>query len=107
MSQAAMIARVCLRMYGGTPDRLTLADAARITRDAVKDKSYQLYPIGQEAAAYPWVKRKRLTDSSRRDYERGLDKPRTPAGTPREPRRPLRWAGADEPRGRLDAGALS
>jgi len=56
------------------PDALTLAEAARIMREAVKDKSYQLYPMGQEAAGYLRVKRKRLTDSSYRDYERGLDK---------------------------------
>ena len=43
-------------------------------REAVKDKSYQLLPMGQEAAGYLRVKRKRLTDSSYRDYERGLDK---------------------------------
>lgn len=43
-------------------------------REAVKDKTYQLYPMGQEAAGYLRVKRKRLTDSSHRDYERGLDK---------------------------------
>lgn len=43
-------------------------------REAVKDKSYQLYPMGQEAAAYLRVKRKRLTASSHRDYEGGLDK---------------------------------
>jgi integrase/recombinase XerC len=55
-------------------DPLTLAEAARIMREAVKDKSYQLLPIGQEAAGYLRVKRKRLTDSSYRDYERGLDK---------------------------------
>lgn len=55
-------------------DPLTLAEAARIIREATKDKSYQLYPMGQEAAGYLRVKRKRLTDSSYRDYERGLDK---------------------------------
>lgn len=53
---------------------LTIAQAAAIMRRAVKDKSYQLYPMGQEAAGYLRVKRKRLTDSSHRDYERGLDK---------------------------------
>ena len=55
-------------------DPLTLAEAARIMREAVKDKSYQLYPMGQEAAAYLRVKRKRLTESSYRDYEASLDK---------------------------------
>jgi integrase/recombinase XerC len=53
---------------------LTVADAARIMREAVRDKSYQLFPMGQEVAAYLRAKRKRLTDSSYRDYESGLDK---------------------------------
>lgn len=55
------------------PD-LTLSEAARIVREAMRDKTYQLYPMGQEAAAYLRVKRKRLTDSSYRDYEGCLDK---------------------------------
>jgi integrase/recombinase XerC len=68
-------------------DPLTLAEAERIIRAhapqrigamyrerILKDKSYQLLPMGQEAAGYLRVKRKRLTDSSHRDYERGLDK---------------------------------
>jgi site-specific recombinase XerD len=65
---------------------LTLEAAVRMIRDQgpeqigalyrefVKDKSYQLLPLGQQAAVYLRVKRKRLTDSSHRDYERGLDK---------------------------------
>jgi hypothetical protein len=53
---------------------MTLAAAARIMREAVKDKSYQLCPLGQEIAVYLRSKRKRLTDSSFRDYESGLDK---------------------------------
>jgi site-specific recombinase XerC len=53
---------------------LTLAEAARIMREAVRDKSYQLTPIGAEAAGYLRAKRKRLTDSSYTDYESGLDK---------------------------------
>ncbi len=55
-------------------DPLTLAEAARIMREAVKDKSYQLYPMGQEAAGYLRAKRKRLTEASYRDYEASLDK---------------------------------
>jgi site-specific recombinase XerD len=51
-----------------------LAEAARIMREAVRDKSYQLTPLGAEAAGYLRVKRKRLTDSSYRDYEGCLDK---------------------------------
>ncbi|MHB8693565.1 MAG: tyrosine-type recombinase/integrase [Solirubrobacteraceae bacterium] len=72
--------RTCDDAAGAVPpaaprvDTLTLAEAARIMREAVKDKSYQLLPLGQEAAAYLRVKRKRLTESSHRDYERGLDK---------------------------------
>jgi integrase/recombinase XerC len=57
-----------------TVDSLTLAEAARIMREAVKDKSYQLYPLGQDVASYLRVKRKRLTDASYRDYEASLDK---------------------------------
>lgn len=58
----------------GPASTLTLIEANRIVREAVKDKSYQLYPMGQEAAAYLRVKRKRLTASSYRDYESCLDK---------------------------------
>jgi site-specific recombinase XerC len=47
---------------------------AALYRDLVKDKSYQLCPIGHAAATYLHAKRKRLTDSSFRDYESGLDK---------------------------------
>lgn len=43
-------------------------------REAVRDKSYQLTPVGGEAASYLHAKRKRLTDSSYRDYESALDK---------------------------------
>lgn len=53
---------------------MDIATAARIMREATRDKSYQAFPMGQEAAAYLRQKRKRLTDSSYRDYERGLDK---------------------------------
>lgn len=56
------------------PDALTLAEAARIMREAIRDKSYQLHPMGQEAAAYLRVKRKRLTALSYRDWESSLDK---------------------------------
>jgi integrase len=40
----------------------------------VRDKVYQLYPIGMEAAAYLRAKRKRLTKGSYRKYESALDK---------------------------------
>jgi integrase/recombinase XerC len=55
-------------------DTLTVAEAARILREATRDKSYQVLPLGQEAAVYLRAKRKRLTDSSYRDYESCLDK---------------------------------
>jgi integrase/recombinase XerC len=55
-------------------DSLTFREAARIMREATIDKTYQLYPMGQHAAAYLRSKRKRLTDSSYRDYESCLDK---------------------------------
>jgi site-specific recombinase XerD len=56
------------------PDGLTLAEAARMMRDSVKDKSYRAFPLGQEAGHYLRHKRKRLTASSYRDYESCLDK---------------------------------
>jgi integrase/recombinase XerC len=55
-------------------DPLTVAEAARIMREAVRDKSYQLLPMGEEAARYLRSKRKRLTDSSYTSYEGCLDK---------------------------------
>ena len=55
-------------------DRLTVANAARILREAVKDKSYRVFPLGQEAGDYLRSKRKRLTEASYRDYESCLDK---------------------------------
>ncbi len=53
---------------------LTLTQAARMLREAMRDKSYQQFPLGQDVAAYLHAKRKRLTASSYRDYESGLDK---------------------------------
>lgn len=53
---------------------LSAADLARLYRDAMRDKSYQLYPLGQDAAEYLRIKRKRLTAASHRDYEGVLDK---------------------------------
>lgn len=53
---------------------LTPAQVARLYRDVMRDKSYQLYPLGQDAAGYLRLKRKRLTESSYRDYEGVLDK---------------------------------
>jgi integrase len=53
---------------------MTLAEAARVMREAVRDKSYQLLPLGEDVADYLRHKRKRLTDSSYRSYEGTLDK---------------------------------
>lgn len=61
----------------GLGTRLTLEQLiqlAPLIRDAMKDKSYQLTPIGLQIAAYLRAKRKRLTDESYREYESGLDK---------------------------------
>lgn len=48
--------------------------AARIMREAVRDKSYRAYPLGQEAGAYLRWKRGVITPSTYRDYESCLDK---------------------------------
>ena len=57
-----------------TSTLLTAAQAARLWRDAMKDKSYRAFPLGLEAGHYLRAKRKRLTASSYRDYESCLDK---------------------------------
>jgi site-specific recombinase XerC len=56
------------------PTVLTAAEAARLWRDAMKDKSYRAFPLGLEAGHYLRAKRKRLTKESYRDYEACLDK---------------------------------
>jgi integrase len=43
-------------------------------RDAVRDKSYELTPLGQDVAAYLRAKRRRLTDLSFKEYELTLAK---------------------------------
>jgi integrase/recombinase XerC len=48
--------------------------AGMLHSEAMRDKSYQLLPLGQQAAEYLRIKRKRLTKSSYRDYESCLDK---------------------------------
>jgi integrase/recombinase XerC len=53
---------------------LTLEQAARMIREAVKDKSYRAFPLGEDVAGYLYAKRKRLTEASYRDYEGSLDK---------------------------------
>ena len=42
--------------------------------DSMRDKSYELLPLGEDVAAYLRAKRKRLTESSYRSYEGTLDK---------------------------------
>jgi site-specific recombinase XerC len=54
--------------------RLQVAEAARIMSQAVEDKTYQLFPLGQEAAVYLRVRRKGIADSTYRDVESCLDK---------------------------------
>ncbi len=56
-----------------SPD-LTLAAAARMMRDAVKDRSYRATPLGLEVARYIRWKRNEwgATDSTIRDYEAHL-----------------------------------
>jgi integrase/recombinase XerC len=56
------------------PSALQVEEARRTIRALVKDKSYQELPLGREAANYLRAKRKRLTDTSFRDYESCLDK---------------------------------
>lgn len=53
---------------------LTLPEAARIMRQAVRDKSYQAFPLGGRVGAYLRWKRGRLTPSSYDDRECVLDK---------------------------------
>jgi integrase len=49
-------------------------EAWMIVADAMKDKSYRAFPLGQEAGHYLRWKRKRLTPPSYRSYEACLDK---------------------------------
>ena len=56
------------------PTLLTLAEAARLLREAVKDKSYRAYPLGQEAGHYLRTNKKRFSRDTYRDYESCLDK---------------------------------
>jgi integrase/recombinase XerC len=74
------------RVVSAAAANVSVTDALRIVleqaperifeaaREAMRDKTYQLYPIGQDAAAYLRAKRKRLTEMSYRDYESCLDK---------------------------------
>lgn len=49
-------------------------EAVRTMRQAVKDKTYRAYPMGQEAGEYLRWKRGRITEATYRDYESCLDK---------------------------------
>ena len=53
------------------PVRLTLGDAARIIREAMKDKSYRSTPLGQLVGRYlRWFRNEYgATESTLRDYE--------------------------------------
>lgn len=57
-----------------TATRLEYPEAARIVREALKDKSYRAYPLGQEAGAYLRWKRGVITKDTYRAYETCLDK---------------------------------
>lgn len=47
---------------------------ARHNREALKDKGYRVFPVGQEAARFLRAERKRLTTASYRDMEGCFDK---------------------------------
>ena len=53
---------------------LPLDELARQNREALKNKEYRAFPLGQEAARYLRASRKWLTKDSYRDYEGCLDK---------------------------------
>lgn len=62
-----------------TPRRLQLAEAARIQREALKDKSYRFTPVGQEVGRYyRWKKNEwGAQPTTLRDYESVLAKTAT------------------------------
>lgn len=63
------------KITGWTPDDLSVEEIARLFEERVmRDKSYQLLPLGMEAAEYLRYKRKRMTKSSLVTYEYVLDK---------------------------------
>jgi integrase len=63
----------CLTSALGAP-ALSPAQIVRLYRDTMRDKSYQIYPLGQDAALYLRQKRRRLTPGSYDAYESVLDK---------------------------------
>ena len=64
------------RLSNGGRARLTLAEAARIMREAVKDKSYRSTPVGLEVAHFiRWFRNEYgATSETLRDYEAILAK---------------------------------
>jgi hypothetical protein len=56
------------------PTLLTAAEVARLWRDAMKDKSYRAFPLGQDAGAYLRQNRGRLLPNTYKTYESCLDK---------------------------------
>jgi hypothetical protein len=52
----------------------TLQLAARVWREAVKNKAYRAFPLGQQAGAYLRQNRGRLLPTTYNTYESGLDK---------------------------------
>ena len=53
-------------------DPLLFAQVAAMLRDPTKDKAIKPFPLGQEAAEFLRIKRKRLTPASERAYEAAL-----------------------------------
>jgi site-specific recombinase XerC len=53
---------------------LLLAEAARVWREAVKNKAYRQFPLGQEAGTYLRQNRGRLLPNTYKTYESCLDK---------------------------------
>ena len=74
MTAGALTSGDLARMMGALSPLERAALVGELHRETLKDKSYQLLPLGQDAAAYLRQKRKRLTESSYRDYEATLDK---------------------------------
>lgn len=56
------------------PSSMTLTEAARVMREAVRDKSYRAYPLGGEWAAFMRWGRGSWTAATYRDYESCGDK---------------------------------
>jgi integrase/recombinase XerC len=61
-----------VRVSAPTISTLTLSEAGRIIREAMRDESYRLLPMGAEVEAYMRVKRKQLTKGSERKYRAAL-----------------------------------